>query len=167
MGSNYPDALADFMETAARPLENAHETAPGTRIYNREYFVTPRAQTHPGDVSFGDFQGLEQAEEQESFENFNQKVYYRIKWSDYPPFSAAKHVKKTRNGNVRCITRREIVVQVAEVTQAFIQKYSRYNTQDDTWRVGPSFIELQDLILIALDKVSNGSVQPVYKLARV
>ncbi len=75
MGSNYPDALADFMETAARPLENAHEvspsmicchekysyarrastsfqTAPGTRIYNREYFVTPRAQTHPGDVSF-------------------------------------------------------------------------------------------------------------------
>ncbi len=32
-----------------------------------------------GPVLQGDFQGLEQAEEQESFENFNQKVYYRIK----------------------------------------------------------------------------------------
>lgn len=46
------------------------------------------------------------------------------------------------------------------------QNNVRYDTTDQTWKVGPGHIELQDIVLFGVDIVSPGSMQPIYGVRR-
>ncbi|KAJ3558589.1 hypothetical protein NM688_g836 [Phlebia brevispora] len=111
----------------------------------------------------GDMQCLDDADDRSILEGFGDKVSYRIEWKGYPSFSAQKNCTRTKRGEIFPITRAEIVRQVARVTQKFIDHNSLVEPAEEEWRVGTGHIELDSLVLMGVDIVSRGSLQPIYR----
>ncbi|OAX40574.1 hypothetical protein K503DRAFT_687269 [Rhizopogon vinicolor AM-OR11-026] len=91
----------------------------------------------------------------------------RIEWPGYPSFTkqiASKDWKKTRSPN----TREKLAVKVADAVYTFFQKHA--NTSCDPpnsiWRIGSDGIRIEDLVLVSLHRVSQGSWQPKLCLLR-
>ncbi|KAF7789109.1 hypothetical protein EIP86_000044 [Pleurotus ostreatoroseus] len=79
-------------------------------------------------------------------------------WPGYKAFKFTKNVK----GASGFVTRATIATQVAEAFTAFINDNAASIPQNDTdgWRVGETGITLDHMILLGIDIVSVGSVQP-------
>ncbi|OJA10615.1 hypothetical protein AZE42_05706 [Rhizopogon vesiculosus] len=91
----------------------------------------------------------------------------RIEWPGYPSFTkqiASKDWKKKRSPN----TREKLATKVADAVCTFFQKHA--NTSCDPpnsiWRIGPNGIRIEDLVLVSLHRVSQGSWQPKLCLLR-
>ncbi|KAJ3559026.1 hypothetical protein NM688_g588 [Phlebia brevispora] len=101
---------------------------------------------------------LDDAFERTSFESFKKKIHYRLEWPGYKPFKYAKNVR----GKDGPITRTVVVQQIVEMIQQFIEDNASRapDASAAQWRVGPGAITLADLVLVGVDIVSQGSVQP-------
>ncbi|KAJ3558587.1 hypothetical protein NM688_g834 [Phlebia brevispora] len=107
-------------------------------------------------VISGRLENLDNAGERDTFGDFKKKVHYRLEWPGYKSFRYAKNVR----GKDGPITRVVVVQQITEMVKVFIDENAPQASDDPAWRVGPGAIRVEDLLLIGLDFVSQGSVQP-------
>ncbi|KAG1867274.1 hypothetical protein DFJ58DRAFT_769234 [Suillus subalutaceus] len=88
-------------------------------------------------------------------------ISIRIEWPGYKSFTkqiASKDWKKTRSPN----TRERLAMKVAGAVQSFFKKHANTpcDPPDSRWRIGPNGIRFEDLALVSLHRVSQGSWQP-------
>ncbi|KAJ3559028.1 hypothetical protein NM688_g586 [Phlebia brevispora] len=107
-------------------------------------------------VVAGNLDGIDSSLERDTFSIFKKKIHYRLEWPGYKSFAYAKNVR----GSTGPITRAAVVVQIVEMIEAFIDENASQASQDPEWRVGPDGITVESLVLVGLDFVSQGSVQP-------
>ncbi|KAG1871407.1 hypothetical protein F4604DRAFT_1769471, partial [Suillus subluteus] len=95
------------------------------------------------------------------------KIDVIYQWPGYKSFTkqiASKDWKKTRSPN----TRERLAMKVAGAVQSFFKKHANTpcDPPDSTWRIGPNGIRFEDLALVSLHRVSQGSWQPKLCLLR-
>ncbi|KAF9643161.1 hypothetical protein BDM02DRAFT_3104782 [Thelephora ganbajun] len=88
-------------------------------------------------------------------------IQLRLEWPGYPPWSRKIRLDDWKKASQR-ISLKKLATEVSKCLERFIlvhaDKHSDRECSD--WRVGPEFIEVNRLVLIALDNVSKGSWQP-------
>ncbi|KAG1771947.1 hypothetical protein EV702DRAFT_628186 [Suillus placidus] len=105
-----------------------------------------------------------QARDERILDMSGDTISIRIEWPGYPSFTkqiASKDWKKQRSPN----TRERLAIKVAGAVQSF---FKHANTQCDPlrWRIGPNGIRIEQLALVSLHRVSQGSWQPKLCLLR-
>ncbi|OCH87373.1 hypothetical protein OBBRIDRAFT_796257 [Obba rivulosa] len=95
------------------------------------------------------------------FENRGPSVSIRLMWPGYPPWSRQIPTRDFRSPPGP-ITRAKLAKNVAKTIHRFIEETQGRRMEDDgeaRWRVGPNYIDIDDLILVGLQHVSMGSWQ--------
>ncbi|KAF7789110.1 hypothetical protein EIP86_000045 [Pleurotus ostreatoroseus] len=137
-------------------------------IERRSVLFNCEGQDVPGipleTVLRGNLRILKNAENRTILDGFGEKVSYRIGWKGYPSFSAQQNCTRIKKGQISYVPLAEIVRQVARVTQKFLEHNSRVQPTDEQWRVGPGHISAEDVVLLGIEIVSKGSVQPIYQV---
>ncbi|KAH9939505.1 hypothetical protein B0H21DRAFT_825161 [Amylocystis lapponica] len=131
--------------------------------------VNDRGSINLGKAFRGEFEGLERCQEA-AFSMASTKMSFRLEWlapsgARYPPYShqiAIRESSKRREP----ITVARLARTVAKEVDRFIKHYTPYPFSDDGWKVGPGFIGLDQINLVELHHVSEGSLQPVLKVIR-
>ncbi|KAG2346944.1 hypothetical protein BDR05DRAFT_997313 [Suillus weaverae] len=102
-----------------------------------------------------------QARDERILDMSGDTISIRIEWPGYPSFTkqiASKDWKKKRSPN----TRERLAIKVAGAVQSFFKKHA--NTSCDPpnsrWRIGSNGIRIEQLALVSLHRVSQGSWQP-------
>jgi len=93
-------------------------------------------------------------------EGFGTKVTYRIEWPGYDSFNKQKHALRATRAK-ESVSLHKIALHVAEVMKAFIQEAAGQPSSEQAWRVGPGYIEFEDLYLLEVHQVAKASLQPV------
>ncbi|KAG2042453.1 hypothetical protein BDR03DRAFT_559114 [Suillus americanus] len=102
------------------------------------------------------------------FEGGGQSISVRIEWPGYPSWNRqlpTRDYRKTRGP----ITKAKLAKHLATCISKFIQEMETRRMEADSdsmWRISPRHIKFEDLILVSLDHVSQGSWQPRLHLRR-
>ncbi|KAG2070214.1 hypothetical protein BDR04DRAFT_1231820 [Suillus decipiens] len=102
------------------------------------------------------------------FEGGGRTISVRIEWPGYPSWVrqlTTRDYRKTPGP----ITKAKLARNLATCIHKFIQRMETQRMKDDSdpkWRIGPRHIKFEDLILVSLDHVSQGSWQPQLQLRR-
>ncbi|KAG1907709.1 uncharacterized protein F5891DRAFT_974371 [Suillus fuscotomentosus] len=102
------------------------------------------------------------------FEGGGQFISVRLEWPGYPPWSyqlPTRDCRKIRGP----ITKAKLAKKLATCIRKFIEKMAIHRMEADSdpmWRISPRHIKFEDLILISLIHVSQGSWQPKLQLRR-
>ncbi|KAI0689334.1 hypothetical protein BC835DRAFT_1369370 [Cytidiella melzeri] len=103
--------------------------------------------------------GLHRADER-PLQGFGTKVTYRIEWPGYDSYNKQKHaLRATREKQSVCLSK--IATHVAEVMQEFVKEMNGQATTDPRWRVGPEYIDFEDMYLVEVRQVAKASLQPI------
>ncbi|KAF9223058.1 hypothetical protein BS17DRAFT_150953 [Gyrodon lividus] len=93
-------------------------------------------------------------------------ISIRLQWPGYPP--CHKHISTRDYTSARhFITKTKLAKLVAKCIKFFMQSMNQRPMEvgsDRKWRVGPLDIKVEDLILVSLHHVSQGSWQPQLRL---
>ncbi|KAG2129221.1 uncharacterized protein EDB93DRAFT_122734 [Suillus bovinus] len=102
------------------------------------------------------------------FEGGGQSISVRIEWPGYPPWNRqllTRDYRKTPGP----ITKAKLAKSLANYIRKFMQKMTTHCMEADSdpmWRISPRHIKFEDLILVSLNHVSQGSWQPQLRLRR-
>ncbi|KAH7907264.1 hypothetical protein BJ138DRAFT_521918 [Hygrophoropsis aurantiaca] len=102
------------------------------------------------------------------FEDCGPSVSIRIQWPGYDSWTRQIPTKDFRVPKGP-ITRAKLAKNVANCLRRFIEKKAKEPMHEDAekkWRVGPRHIKVEDLILVSLHHISQGSWQPQLRLRR-
>ncbi|KIK48173.1 hypothetical protein CY34DRAFT_733266 [Suillus luteus UH-Slu-Lm8-n1] len=104
------------------------------------------------------------------FEGGSRSISLRIEWPGYRPWNCqllTKNYRKTPGP----ITKEKLAKNLATCIRRFIQKTHRGNMEADPvpnpmWRISADGVKFEDIILVSLNHVSQGSWQPQLRLRR-
>ncbi|EGN96574.1 hypothetical protein SERLA73DRAFT_58553 [Serpula lacrymans var. lacrymans S7.3] len=102
------------------------------------------------------------------FENCGPSVSIRIQWPCYAPWSRQIPTKDFKNPKGP-ITKAKLAKNIAKCVSRFIEDNHTKRMEDDSdkrFRVGANYIKLEDLMLVSLHHISQGSWQPHFRLRR-
>lgn len=102
------------------------------------------------------------------FEGCSRSISLRIEWPGYRPWTCQLPIRDYRK-TPGPITRAKLAKNLANCIRRFIQKTHRNNMEADPnpmWRISADGIKFEDLILVSLNHVSQGSWQPQLRLRR-
>ncbi|KAH9951277.1 hypothetical protein B0H21DRAFT_705581 [Amylocystis lapponica] len=132
------------------------------RLNNNQYLNLGKALT-------GDLEGLE-GHNTFAFPGIeSMKLSFRLEWpgpseeffSYHRQFNARDSTKHANS-----ITVGKLVQTIAKEVAAFIEGRSNYPIYEYKWQVGRGHIDINCLVLLGLEHVSRGSVQPVLAVIR-
>jgi len=92
-------------------------------------------------------------------------ISLRLEWPGYKSWTKQIKTKDWRR-DPQPITKSKLAVEVAKKVQTFVQDNINEPMTPGTerWRVGPSFIQVDDLVLVRLVHVSKGSWQAEFRV---
>lgn len=104
------------------------------------------------------------------FEGGSRSFSLRLEWPGYRPWNCqllTRNYRKTKGP----ITKEKLAKNLATCIRRFIQKTHRGNMEADPvpnpmWRISADGIKFEDIILVSLNHVSQGSWQPELRLRR-
>ncbi|KAH7929118.1 hypothetical protein BV22DRAFT_1102685 [Leucogyrophana mollusca] len=102
------------------------------------------------------------------FEDCGPSVSIRIQWPGYDAWTRQIPTKDFRVPKGP-ITKGKLAKNIANCVKRFIEKMEKepmHEDADKRWRVGPRHIKIEDLILVSLHHISQGSWQPQLRLRR-
>ncbi|KAG2053708.1 hypothetical protein BDR06DRAFT_969883 [Suillus hirtellus] len=102
------------------------------------------------------------------FEGGGRSISVRLEWPGYPPWSYQLPTRDCRK-IPGPITKAKLAKKLATCIRKFIEKMAIHRMEADSdpmWRISPRHIKFEDLILISLIHVSQGSWQPKLQLRR-
>ncbi|KAG1804518.1 uncharacterized protein BJ212DRAFT_1393525 [Suillus subaureus] len=101
------------------------------------------------------------------FEDGGQSISLRIEWPGYPSWNrqlSTRDYRKTRGP----ITKAKLAKNLATCIRRFTHEMATHRTMEvnsnPMWRISPHHIKFEDLILVSLNHVSQGSWQPQLRL---
>lgn len=102
------------------------------------------------------------------FEGGGRTISVRIEWPGYPPWNCQLPTRDYRK-TPGPITKAKLAKNLATCIRRFIQKMATHCMEaqsDPMWRISPRHITFEDLTLVSLNHVSQGSWQPQLRLRR-
>ncbi|KAF9223067.1 hypothetical protein BS17DRAFT_151481 [Gyrodon lividus] len=103
-----------------------------------------------------------------AFVSCGPSVSIRLQWPGYRPYHKQIQTKDYTPAH-RPITKAKLAKLVAKWIRSFMESMGKERLEvgsDRRWKVGPRSIKIEDLILVSLHHVSQGSWQPQLRLRR-
>ncbi|KAG2122112.1 hypothetical protein DEU56DRAFT_78395 [Suillus clintonianus] len=102
------------------------------------------------------------------FEGGGRSISLRIEWPGYLSWNCQLPTRDYRK-TPGPITKARLAKNLATCIRKFVRKMATHHMEagaDPMWRISPRRIKFEDLILVSLDHVSQGSWQPQLRLRR-